>query len=69
MSDNVLGDLRTLTVEELSRATAIPKWRVYALVRDGKAPPHFRVGSTLRFPITGVREWLEQATSGTEQHG
>jgi predicted DNA-binding transcriptional regulator AlpA len=60
MSNEVLAELRTLTVEELSQATGIRAWRIYALVKQGKAPPHFRVGSTLRFPITGVRRRLEE---------
>jgi excisionase family DNA binding protein len=70
MSDAALTELRTLTVEELSQATGIQRWRIYALVKQGKAPPHFRVGSTLRFPIAGVRRWVEaQVGGGGEKAG
>jgi excisionase family DNA binding protein len=61
----VLDELRTLTVEELSQATGIQAWRIYEMLKQGKAPPHFRVGCTYRFPIHGVRNWLMEQTVST----
>lgn len=57
-----LDELKTLTVEELSDATGIAAWRIRELLKAGKGPPSFRVGRTYRFPIGGVRRWLEEQT-------
>jgi len=62
MSSDVMDELRTLTVEELSAATGIQAWRIRELVKAEKGPPHFRVGTTYRFPVLGVRRWLEEQT-------
>jgi excisionase family DNA binding protein len=53
-------DLRLLTVREFSGRTGLPVWRVYELLRNGEAPPHIRIGKTVRFPIRGVRQWMER---------
>jgi excisionase family DNA binding protein len=66
VSTNALEELRTLTVEELSTATGIAVWRIYEMLRKGKAPPHFKVGSTYRFPFLGVRTWLTELASGKQ---
>lgn len=68
--------MRLLTTRELSRLTGLARWRIFALVAEadrkpedaGKAPPHFRVGRTLRFPQSGVVEWIlrEQTTNQKE---
>jgi excisionase family DNA binding protein len=54
---------RLLTTKQLAEATGIPRWRLFELVRQGKAPPHMRVGNTLRFPVDGVVEWIARQTN------
>jgi len=68
MSSNMMDELRTLTVEELSQATGIQAWRIREIVKAGKGPPHFRVGTTYRFPVLGVRRWLGEQTSDTKEN-
>ena len=60
MSTDALEELRTLTVDELSRATGIQTWRIYAMLKEGTATTQIRFGSTYRFPLVGVRRWMEQ---------
>jgi len=60
---SAVEELRTLTVHELSAATGIAVWRIFELITKGEAPPHFRVGKTYRFPLTGVRKWVEARIS------
>jgi excisionase family DNA binding protein len=62
MASGVEG-LRTLTVRELGAETGIAMWRIYELIAQGEAPPHFRVGKTYRFPLTGVLRWIEERTN------
>ncbi len=62
MSSDVMDELRTLTVEELAEATGIQTWRIRELIKADKGPPHFRVGSTYRFPVLAVRRWLADQT-------
>ena len=59
MSNDVLEELRLLSVRELARATGLQVWRIYSLLREGKGPPYIKVGSTFRFPIRAVQLWLE----------
>ena len=56
-------ELRSITMEELSKVTALPTWRLREMVKQGKGPPHFRAGSTYRFPVSGVRKWFADLTS------
>jgi predicted DNA-binding transcriptional regulator AlpA len=30
------------------------------MVKQGKAPPHFRVGKTLRFRVTAIEKWMDE---------
>ena len=59
----VVEGLRTLRVKDLALSLAIPVWRIYAMVKQGKAPPHFTIGKTVRFHEVAVRRWLEEQTS------
>jgi excisionase family DNA binding protein len=59
-------ELRSLTMEELSKVTTLPTWRLREMVKQGKGPPHFRVGTTYRFPVTAVRKWYAAQTSSTK---
>ena len=56
--DDLRKEFRTLTVRQLAEAMGIEQWRIYEMVKKGEAPPHFRVGKTLRFPLTGYRKWF-----------
>jgi excisionase family DNA binding protein len=61
------GELRTLTVKQLAEATGIQKWRIHQLVAEGHGPPHFRVGSVIRFRVTDVLKWMQQQTATKEK--
>ncbi len=56
------SELRSLTVEQLAQATGIDPWRIYQMIKQGEAPPSFRVGKTYRFPVAGVRRWFAEHT-------
>ena len=58
-------ELRSLSVEELAQVMGVQPWRVYQMVRVKKAPPSFRIGKTIRFPLVGVRKWFAEQT-GTQ---
>ena len=53
MSSDVLEglreELRSITMEELSKVTGLPAWRLRELVKGGQGPPYFRVGTTYAF--------------------
>ncbi len=70
MSSDVLAELReelrSLNMAELPEVSGLPAWRLRELVKQGKGPPHFRVGTTYRFPVSGVRKWFA-ALSSDEQ--
>jgi predicted DNA-binding transcriptional regulator AlpA len=51
---NDVGELRTLTLEELVAETGIQAWRIRELIKEGKGPPHFRLGRRYRFPLSKV---------------
>lgn len=61
MSIEVTG-LRLLTVRELADATGIPKWRLYEMLAQGKAPPHLRISRTIRFPADDVVRWIKRSS-------
>lgn len=70
MSNDVLEglreELRSLNMEELSKVSGLPTWRLRELVKGGKGPPHFRVGTTYRFPVSGVRKWFAEVVEPKE---
>jgi excisionase family DNA binding protein len=62
--DDLRAELRSLTVEQLAGAMGVEPWRIYEMLKKGKAPPRFKVGKTYRFPIAGVRKWFREQTRG-----
>lgn len=55
------NDKVTISAEEFAEQYLGTKpWRVYEMVKDGKAPPHFRVGKTLRFRVAAIEKWMEE---------
>jgi predicted DNA-binding transcriptional regulator AlpA len=57
-----------LTAKQLAKLTGLAYWRVLQLVAAGKAPPHMRVGNTLRFPQDAAVGWIrEQSTNHKER--
>lgn len=52
--DQVLEALKeecgSLSVEELAEVAGLPAWRVRAMAKQGKGPPHSRIGKLYRFP-------------------
>jgi excisionase family DNA binding protein len=63
VTDNDVKVPKLLTTTQLSEATGIARWRLFELVRQGKAPPFLRVGSTYRFPEDGVLKWIAEQTN------
>jgi len=51
---------RLLRVREAAELTGIERWRLYALIAEGKGPPHMRVGRTIRISEISLVEWIEQ---------
>lgn len=62
MIDVTEDGLRTLSVRQLAKSMNLPTWRICEMIKRGKAPPHFRIGKTFRFPVSSVAEWLLQET-------
>lgn len=65
--EDLRAELRSLTAQQLADAMGVEPWRIYEMVKKDKAPPHFRVGKTYRFPIGGVRKWFTEQTSGRKE--
>jgi excisionase family DNA binding protein len=69
--DQVLEALKeecaSLSVEELAEVAGLPAWRVRAMAKQGKGPPHFRIGKLYRFPVTGVRAWFKEQTDSQSE--
>ena len=65
--DQVLEALKeectSLSVEELAEVAGLPAWRVRAMAKQGKGPPHFKIGKLYRFPVVGVRAWFRERTN------
>lgn len=57
---------RLLTVRELAAATGLPRWRIHELVAKGDAPPHLRIGRTIRFPEDEVAAWIRARTGAAD---
>ena len=66
MSEAVEEQLRTMTVKELAKATGFQVWRIHQMVNEGKSPPFFRVGRTIRFRAKDVARWMDSQTQNTE---
>ena len=50
----------TIDVDQLAEKLATKPWRIYEMVKQGKAPPHFRVGKVLRFRVAAIERWMEE---------
>lgn len=48
-----------LTIADLARLLQISVRTVEALIKDGKAPPHIRIGRQRRWRRTDVLQWLD----------
>lgn len=66
MSGEIEG-LGTMTLKGLAKATQIQEWRIRELVKNGKGPPHFRVGITYRFPIQSARQWISEQVNANKE--
>ena len=65
--EELSDELSSLNMEHLSKVSGLPTWRLRDLVKQGKGPPHFRVGTTYRFPVTAVRKWYADLTSTSKE--
>ena len=54
---------KLLTTRELSEATGIPRWRLFAMVAEGTSPPFLRVGKTYRFAEDAVVKWIAEQSN------
>lgn len=60
MMEELRHEFRSLTVDQVADVMGLERWRVYELVKQGKAPPHFRVGAIYRFPLNQFRAWMAE---------
>jgi excisionase family DNA binding protein len=68
MGNDVIEDgLRTLSVRQLAEAMNLPTWRIYEMIRNAEAPPHFRIGKTYRFRVKSVDEWIGEQSNQKEK--
>lgn len=62
--DQLLAALKvectSLSVDELAEVAGLPAWRVRAMAKQGKGPPHFKIGKLFRFPVAGVQLWFRE---------
>lgn len=61
------GVPRLLTTKELSDATGLPRWRIFELIAEDKAPRHMRIGKTYRFPEDSVVLWIDEQTNSHKE--
>ena len=48
-----------LTTEQVARLTGIPVKSLEGYRRHGMGAPYVKIGRRIRYPISGVREWME----------
>ena len=48
-----------MTVDALAEYLGVPKRSVYSWLRDGTAPPSFKVGKYRRFRRADIDAWLD----------
>lgn len=60
--EELRAELRSLNIEELSQTLGLEKWRLYQMIKERKAPPYFKVGKVYRFPVVGLRKWMQEQT-------
>lgn len=64
MEDQALPKL--LSAKEVSEMLGVAQWRIYERVRTGDLPS-VKVGRSVRFSASALREWIEQG--GTREEG
>lgn len=58
---------RLLTVKQLADLTGLPVWRIHQMCSENTAPPHLRIGKTIRFPEDAVVAWIQEQSTSKEQ--
>lgn len=58
---------KLLRVRELATLTGLPRWRIYEMIEQGKAPPFLRIGSTFRFSEDAVVQWIAEQSTATKK--
>lgn len=53
-------DERALTEEEAAKVLRIPQRTLGRLRKEGKGPPHYRVGIRIRYSLRALREWEDE---------
>jgi predicted DNA-binding transcriptional regulator AlpA len=48
-----------LTTQEVAQMTRIPVKTLEGYRRHGMGPPYVKIGRGIRYPISGVREWMK----------
>lgn len=55
-----LHEFPSLTREQLAERLGVSEGTIFRWLKDGKAPPHYRVGSRRLWREQDVLEWLER---------
>ena len=45
----------------------LPTWRIYEMIRNAAALPHFRIGKTYRFRAKSVDAWLDEQSNNQKE--
>jgi excisionase family DNA binding protein len=53
-----------LTPDELSKSYKISKRTLENWRRNGSGPPWIRIGRQIRYPRSGIKEWIETQNKG-----
>ncbi len=54
---------RLLRLKEVEEITGVQRWRLYELIKQGKGPPHLRVGKVIRVPEDALVKWIQQQSN------
>jgi excisionase family DNA binding protein len=54
---------KLLTLRDVAAQTGLPRWRLYQMIAAGEAPPHLRIGKTIRISEFALVQWIEEQHS------
>ena len=58
---------RLLDPDEVAKLGGFTRRYLEMLVKDGTAPPSFKIGKLRRFPESGYRRWIAEKLAGTQR--
>jgi excisionase family DNA binding protein len=59
-------DERLLSISEVKRMTGVGKSKLYASIRNGEFPAPVHCGSSSRWVLSEVRNWIEQRVAARD---